>query len=496
MHFWVKQRAVNWYNKLSMEFIEKLKKTISKHAMLLEGDIVLIGLSGGPDSVCLSIILSQLKDDFRLTLSAVYVDHGLRSEETEDEKVFCKTLCDSIGIEFYTEAGDVRGYANEKGLNLQEAARELRYEVYERVSDRINASKIALGHNADDQAETFFMRLLRGSGTKGISGIPPIRSLRVKGQGSRVTKGILIIRPLIETERNEIEEFLHSSLVTRHLSLPFMVDSSNLKKDYFRNWLRLTFMGELKKRNPSLIKNICKATDILREEDSYLENIVTKTLMKLISRKDREMIELFLLPLEGMERAILRRVLRRAIDSVEGLRGIEFIHIEDIIGLIKTGKSGDRIYLPKGIKAVKRYSTLLLTSKPPVKLPAYDLNAPGELAIKEAQVVFKADIVEKPDTVYDGKNSALFDLEKLSLPLTVRSRKEGDYFYPAGFGKKKKLQDFFVDNKVPRDERDSIPLLALGGDILWVIGYRADERFVAKNHTKRFLLIQALERKA
>ncbi|MBI4688347.1 MAG: tRNA lysidine(34) synthetase TilS [Nitrospirae bacterium] len=475
-----------------MEFIEKIKNTIDRHSMLSEGDSVFIGLSGGPDSVCLSIILSQLKDDFRLTLSAVYVDHSLRPDETEDEKAFCKTLCDSLGIEFYTETVDVRGHANEKGLNLQEAARELRYKAYEELAKRINASKIALGHNADDQAETFFMRLLRGSGTKGISGIPPIRSLRVKGQGS---KGTLIIRPLIETERSEIEEFICSSLATRYSSQPYMVDSSNLKKDYFRNWLRLTFMGELKKRNPSLVKNICKVTDILREEDAYLENIVTKTLMKLISRKDREMIELFLLPLEGMEMAILRRLIRRAIDAVEGLRGIEFVHIEDIIGLIKIGKSGDRLYLPKGIKAVKGYSTLLLTSKPPLQLPAYDLNVPGELAIKEAHIILKADIVEKADIGYDNKKSALFDLGKLTLPLTVRSRKDGDCFYPSGFGKKKKLQDFFVDNKVPRDERDSIPLLASGEDIIWVIGYRADDRFVAKNHTNRFLLIQVLERK-
>lgn len=494
-----------------MELLRKIKETINKYSMLTRGDNLLIGLSGGADSVCLSIILSKLREDFNLTLSAVYIDHGLRPDETGEEKSFCKALCDGLGIGFYIKTIDARGYAKEKKLNLQEAGRELRYQVYKELCKEIKATKIALGHNADDQAETFLMRLLRGSGPTGLSGIPPTRIPNSKFQIPKVKaeKNILIIRPLIEIERKEIEEFLsgHWSLVTGHPSLPFIVDSSNLKKDYFRNWVRLVVIPELKRENPTLIKNILRLMEIIREEDAYLELIVTKTLMKLISRKDDDMIELFLLPLETMEKVLLRRILRRAIDAVKGLKGIDFTHIEDIIGLIKSGKSGDRLYLPKGIKAIRGYSTLLLTSKPPLRLLSRILTIPvdatrfrGEVSLEEIGMVLKAEISceascreEIGDKLYDGKSSAIFDFDRLLLPVEIRSRKSGDSFYPSGFGKRKKLQDFFVDSKIPRDKRDAIPILTSGGNIMWVVGHRTDERFKVKEDTKKFLIVEVLK---
>lgn len=252
-------------------------------------------------------------------------------------------------------------------------------------------------------------------------------------------------------------------------------------------------MPELKKQNPSLVRNICKVADILREEDTYIERIVTKTLMRLISRKSNDTVELFLSLLETMDIALLRRVLRRVINITEGLRGIDFTHIENIIRLIRDGKSGDRLYLPEGIKVVKGYSTILFTSRPVLKLLPCTFMVPGGLELKEAGITLKADISEEAGgESYNGKTSAVFDLDKLKLPLEVRSRKNGDYFYPAGFGKRKKLQDFFVDNKIPKDDRDTIPILVSGEDIVWVVGYRMDERFRAKEDTKRFLIIRSV----
>ena len=474
-------------NKLFMELLKKIRKTIIKYNMLSEGDNVIIGLSGGPDSVCLGIILHKLRVDFNLTLNAVYVDHGLRPDEVENEKAFCKNFCNNLGIGFFTKAVDVKEYAKDRKLNIQEAARELRYYAYEEVSKKAGAAKIALGHTADDQSETFFMMLLRGSGMKGLSGIPPVRNLELG-----VKKNILIIRPLIEIERKEIEEFLfqNSSLFTFHSSLPFIVDSSNLKKDYFRNWIRLMIIPEFKKKSPALVKSISRMADILREEDAYLEIIVTKTLMRLISRKSADAIELFILPLETMEKPILRRVLRRAVSETEGIKGIDFIHIEDMIELIKRGKSGDRIYLPKGIRVIKNYSTIVITSRPPQKISTYTINVPGEVVLNEIKAVIKASAGNKSDDYGDGKITTVFDADKIGTILTVRQRKNGDFFYPAGFGKRKKLQDFFVDEKVPRDERDSVPIVVSGNDIVWVAGFRGDERFNAAADTKRFLRLE------
>ncbi len=314
------------------------------------------------------------------------------------------------------------------------------------------------------------MRILRGSGQKGLSGIPTVRGK--------------IIRPLIETERKEIEEYLDK------LSQTSIVDSSNLKADYFRNWLRLSVMPDFKKQNPELVKTISRVSEIIREEDNYLELIVTKTLMKLIPKKTDKMIELFLVPLETMDKVILRRVLRRAIDAVKGLRGISFIHIEDIIELIRNRQSGDRIYLPKGIRVIKGYSTLAITSELPVKLGINNLNVPGELILKEAGLMLKADFKEMLDKV-DGKSVIALDADKIKTPLIVRARQNGDFFYPSGFGKRKKLQDFFVDEKIPRDERDRIPIVLSGEDIVWIAGYRSDERFKVTGDTKKILLLES-----
>jgi tRNA(Ile)-lysidine synthase len=191
--------------------------------------------------------------------------------------------------------------------------------------------------------------------------------------------------------------------------------------------------------------------------------------------------------MEAMDIVILRRVLRRAVNETEGLKGIGFIHIEDIIRLIKDGKSGDRLYLPKGIRAIKDYSLLVITSEEPRQIASYELQVPGEVAIVGAGVVIKASYDEEAGDFGDGKTTVVLDAADMHVPLKIKPRKPGDWFYPYGFGKRKKLQDFFVDEKVARDERDSIPLVLSGDDIVWVAGYRADNRFRVSGNTKKFL---------
>jgi tRNA(Ile)-lysidine synthase len=468
-----------------MELFEKVKKTIKKHSMLSGGETVLIALSGGPDSVYLLNALNNLKDEFKLDLHALYVDHGLRPEETPLETEFCKNLCEKLKLPFITKSIDVKSYAQEKGMNIQAAARELRYQVFEETAFEINAHKIALGHTADDQAETLLMRLLRGSGPTGLSGIPPIRGM--------------FIRPVIEIERQDIDRYLQEE------KIDFIVDSSNLKRDYLRNKIRLSLIPMIREVNPNIIETLSRTAEIFREEERYFKIIVAKTLMRLISRKSDYRIELFLSPLEAMERVILRRALRKAIDETKGLRGINFVHIEDIIELIKGGQTGDRLYLPKGIRVIKDYSTLILTSESPVKLPPYTLEVPGEIHLKEAGIYIKASLADPSDlgdlnkTLREHaeyKTSALFNAERLVFPLMVRSRKSGDFFYPLGFGKKRKLQDFFVDEKVPRDERDRVPLIVSGEDIVWVVGYRGDDRFKVTEESKKVLKLEVKKLKS
>ena len=458
-----------------MEIFQKIKETIEKHSMLSEGENVLVALSGGPDSVFLLHVLNNLKEELKLDLHTLYINHGLRPEETPLEIEFCKKLCETLKVPFITKSVDVKSFAKEKSMNKQEAARELRYKVFEETAFETKADKIALGHNADDQAETLLMRLLRGSGPIGLSGIPPVRGM--------------FIRPLIEIERQEIDRYIQEE------KIDFVVDSSNLRRDYLRNKIRFSIIPMMKEINPNIIETLSRTAAIFREEERHFDIIVVKTLMRLISRKSDSRIELFLSPLEAMDKVILRRVLRRVIDVTKGLRRINFIHVEDIIDLIKTGKAGDRLYLPKGIRVIKDYSTLIFTTESPVKLDAYTLEVPGEINLKEAGVLIKASILESHKSeIKDLRLSAdlaVFDAERLIFPLVVRSRKEGNFFYPFGFGKRKKLQDFFVDEKVPRDERDRIPLVLSGEDIIWIAGYRQDDRFKVTDETKKILKLEA-----
>jgi|Deesub1362A_J573_1020465.scaffolds.fasta_scaffold00289_23 tRNA(Ile)-lysidine synthase len=457
-----------------MDILKKVNGTIKKYSMLSPGDSVLIGLSGGPDSVCLTIILDKLRPNFNLSLSAVYVNHGLRPEESKREESFCRDLCKGLDIRFYSESVNVREYMKDHRVNnLQEAARELRHDVFRRHALLLKAQRIALGHNADDQAETILMRLLRGTGRRGLTGIPPVRGK--------------IIRPLIEVQRSEIEAFL----AAQQPPVRYMVDSSNLKTDYLRNWIRLNLIPQLKRLNPSLIETLNRSAVVLSEEDLYLETMVTKTMLRLVSKRDEGLVELFLVPLEGLERPIMRRVLIRAMGEVIDPREIEFIHIEDVMRLIREGKSGDMISLPKGLKAIKKYSTLLLTTKRDVEVLPRLLDVPGEVYLGEINATIRASVSSTVEHDGDGKGRAVFDLDRVSCPLRIRKRREGDYFYPAGMGdKRKKLQDFFVDEKVPRHERDSIPVVTSGEEIIWVAGYRMDGRFKAGRGTKRFLVLE------
>lgn len=466
---------------LLVKILREVRETIQKYSMLCDGDHVLVGLSGGPDSVCLAVILDRLREDFNLSLSAVYIDHSLRPGEVQKELEFCRGLCEGLGISFHTRKVNVKKHAGDTGTNIQEAARELRYAAFEEVSLSINAGRIALGHNADDQAETVLMRLFRGTGRKGITGIPPVRKK--------------IIRPLIEIERSEIETFLAEAINDRglegksplHEGKPFMVDTSNLREDYFRNWIRLSLMGKIREKNPAVVRDICRTAGILREEERYLELIVTKTLMRLISRKSESSIELFLSPLERIELPVLRRVLRRALDATGGLRGVTFAHIEAIIALLKGGRAGDSINLPKDVRVIREYSILKITSDKPQALSEYEMEPPCEIRIKETGLVLRASFEGRDGDPGDGRTSVLLDAERMTFPLKIRSRTAGDFFYPLGLGKKKKLQDFFVDEKIPREERDSTPIVVSGNDIICVAGLRADDRFRVTGQTKKAL---------
>ncbi|MBF0402645.1 tRNA lysidine(34) synthetase TilS [Candidatus Magnetominusculus xianensis] len=450
--------------------MDKIKGTIAKYSMLHDGDTVVVGLSGGADSVTLLHCLKAL--DMDLNLYAVYIDHGLRPTETPHEIEFCANLCKGLGVSFCEEQISLPPKII---ANTQDTLRELRYEILEKIAYERKAARIAIGHNKDDQAETVLLHFIRGSSLAGLGGIPPVRGK--------------IIRPLIETSRVDIENFLES------LGVKFITDSSNLTQKYMRNKVRLSLLPMLKTYNPNIVDTLARNADIIRGEDSYIERIAIKKTMTLISRRTDRRLELFLSPLQTIEKTILRRVLKTALGSVETMKGIGAVHIDDIITLVNNASAGASIDLPNGIRAIKGYSILTITTEEkPARINTYALSVPGELVIKEAKVVLRAALT---DETQGGENKLciIVDADRLKYPLTVRGRLDGDYFYPVGFGKRKKVQDFFVDDKVPKDARDSIPLVLSGGDIVWIAGMRGDERFKPKIDTQRCVKLELFQMK-
>src|SRR3990172_2308945 len=455
-----------------MNIVVQIEKTIEQYSMISPKEHVLIGLSGGADSVCLSLALKKLSAKYDLTLSAVYIDHGLRPQDMDREIAFCSDFTRQEGIDFYVR--HIRASKPEetggKRQNLHDELRLLRYSEFRVLAFEIGADSIALGHTRDDQAETLLMRLLRGSGSRGLSGIYPVNCG--------------IIRPLLNISRQDIESYL------KEQGQQFIEDPSNQKNIYLRNRIRHTVIPVLKQLNPNLSETFAHAADMHREEDELLEILATKEMEKVFVKKTDDTVELRLAPLVNLHIPMKRRVIRRTIGAIADLRGICLNHIDAVIALIDQSGVGACSHLPGGIRAIKGYNTLKLTTSLPKKLSSYALDVPGSLYLSESALTLEASVEQGKVNLQARTDIAVFDFNRIELPLCVRSRKPGDFFFPFGFGKRKKLQDLFVDLKIPREQRDSIPVVTSGNDIIWVAGCRTDARYSVSDSTQRYLVLK------
>lgn len=446
--------------------LKKVQKTITRFGMLSPGERVVVAVSGGPDSMVLLHLLCLLQEPLALRLHVAHLDHGLRGEEGERDAEFVKGWAERWGLPSTIGRVEVR---KTKG-SLQEAARRARYRFLEEVAKKVGASRIALGHTQDDLAETVLINLMRGAGLKGLAGIPP------------AWEG-WIIRPLIETSRQEVLAYAESQ------GVPFVVDASNLSGRYLRNRIRLKLLPTLAGYNPRIVETLARAALILREEDAYLSTLAEAALSSLL--KGEEMA-LPIPALQGLPPALKRRVLREAFFRVSGL-SLSWGKTLALEGLLQA-PSG-RLSLPGGVVALREGGRLIFARKEApegveavyrlsgtdkAELPAFGLRLHFTLLPKEAC-----------DLTAASPFCAFFNAEKMQGPLCVRAWWPGDRFFPLGLGGSKKLQDFFVDLKIPRWRRCSIPLLLSGDQIAWVVGMRIDDRFKVTQETREVLKVEA-----
>ncbi|MGA1839873.1 MAG: tRNA lysidine(34) synthetase TilS [bacterium] len=489
------------------ELSHLVRNAVLDYSLLEENDHVLVACSGGPDSMALFHVLKEISSEYALTLYLIHLNHGIRKEADEDE-AFVRQIAGDSGLEIVTGRVDCLALSKRWKISLEGAARKARYEFFRAQARNLGVSKIALGHTADDQAETLLMRLLRGSGLKGMAGISPIRH----------RDGVCYIRPLIRCQRPEILKYLSSR------NIPFKTDKTNLKACCTRNRIRLELIPYLKKEfNPSLVNTLSKTTELLREDHlalketvSGIEKRIEKGSKKIDTAKDalntlpfieisgKETQSLHIEDLKTQPLGIQRRILWKSLSHFNQKPGsIHFEHIQAIIRLINRSEGGGELDLPGGINAYRSGGNLFLTrygtgrekylkrrsEEEKRNINHYPLNIPGSTFIPFFNLTLKAsllDINEITEIPADPK-AAFLDYDTITGPLQVRRRFPGDRFHPLGMPSEKKLKEFFIDMKVPRRIRDVWPLLAGGSKIFWVLGLRIGHPYRVTSSTSKIL---------
>lgn len=447
-------------------------------AVLKEKENICVALSGGPDSTALIMLLREVKGELGISLSACHVNHGLRGRESSEDETFVRELAGRLSIPIKIKRIDVEKYRNLKGGSLQAVARELRYLFFQRLIKQGFADSIAVAHTLDDTSETVLMNFLRGSGVEGLTGIPPIRNEK-------------IIRPFIEISKREILEYLEANRI------PFRLDSSNISSKYLRNRLRNELIPELENRyNPALRATLKRTSEIMTDVQDYLSREAEKALVRISlpsGRKKGVVLDTALF--NGLERAIQREVLRRAIEEARGsLMGLSYDHIEKLRDLANRGKSGE-LDLPR-LKAILSGTKLFIsTAGSEILNPfSYNFNPSGLNNIDILGISIGVKPVPKKDCKFDKSCRTVFvDADAIPQNAVIRNRREGDRFRPLGAKGSRKLKKFFIDNKISKWERDSIPLLASGSTVLWIAGLRLSENIGIKETTRRILKLELKE---
>ncbi len=448
-----------------------VRKTVQKYDMVQPGDRVVVAVSGGADSVALLHALWAIRLDFHLSLVAAHLNHGLRPEG-EREALWVGRMTGKLGIPFHPGKVDVRSFQKQKALTLQEAGRELRYSFLQEVASKCRAGKIAWGHTADDQAESLIIRLLRGSGTRGLSGIPPVRD------------GIHI-RPLIETWRKEIEDYLGSQ------NIAYLTDPSNQSLLYLRNRVRHELLPLLQQYNPRIRQILIQMADLFRAEEEFWKKHVDEKFPAVVRSRRRDFLSLDVPCLVAQPLPVRFRCLRSAVQLVQGhLRRVSLSHIWAIQGLLEGTEPNKTLSLPQGLTVTRAYNVLSLTlSREEATSFEYSVPGPGYVEIPEIGRGMRFEVQSRKRKVLfeESPNVAMLDFDALDFPLTLRTFRPGDRIQPLGMEGEKKVKDLFMDCKIPTLHRKQVPLLFRGDRLLWVTGIRIDHRARLKPETQRIL---------
>jgi tRNA(Ile)-lysidine synthase len=449
----------------------RVLRYIQGHGLFPAAQRALLAVSGGPDSTALLLVLAHLSASggLKLDLWLAHFDHGLRRQaEREAEKAFLSGLAAKLGLPLLLGQGDVRAHARQHRLSLEEAARELRYRFLAEQAGKAAINVVATGHTADDQAETVLMHLVRGSGLTGLAGMRPSSSWPFPSHDC-----LLLVRPLLEVSRGETERYCQEE------GLSPCLDVTNLLLGPLRNRIRHQLLPLLRRYNPKIEGALLRLAAATASDLAYLEG-TARAFWHALAVKDKGSVGFRRSELAALPLAIRSRLLQAACQELlADARQIEAVHVHSMVEALAK-PAGARLSLPGGLAFAVDGEFVRLTLGREVAarvrpIPETPLAVPGRTTVAGWLIEAETPSGQKVE-VGAGPYEAFLDYQATGAQLTVRSRRRGDRFRPLGLGGEKKLQDYLVDAKVPRGERDTVPLVCTSWGIAWVVGHRIDER--------------------
>lgn len=455
-------------------FLEEVKKTIQKYHMIQKGDNIVVGVSGGADSIALLSVLCAIQKEYELTIQAVHIHHGLRGEEADRDALFVKQICQKWSVSCDILKFDIAKEAKKRSIGIEEMGRICRYKTFYEKAGKYG--KIAVAHHQNDQAETVLLNLCRGAGLTGLTGISPVKNQ--------------IIRPFLFISRSDIECYLSENAIS------YCQDSTNTQQHYTRNKIRLSILPVLEKEiNQKATEHIALTASILAEENKFLEELAEKKLNEILIKKEKQKVVLNISKLLCESSVMRIRILRKAFYLLDNsLQDLSYIHYKQIEQLLNK-QTGKMLMLSQKRAVFVEYNSLILTWQNKEKNTNffYKLVPEKAIYIKELNKFIKLSFnaykkQEKMLTIC----TKVFDYDKIEGNIICRTRQQGDYI-AIGNGHQKKLKDFFIDAKIPRQQRESLLLFAVGKNILWIPSYRVSDDFLVDNTTKNKVWISVWE---
>ncbi|MCX7681977.1 MAG: tRNA lysidine(34) synthetase TilS [Anaerolineae bacterium] len=492
------------------DILPVVQKTIEKYALLAPGDGVVVGVSGGADSLTLLHVLWRLSEPYRLRLHVAHLHHGARGADADGDAAYVAELAAAWGLPFTIERQDVPALARAHKLTFEEAARRVRYAFLSRVAGAVGATRIAVGHHADDQAETVLMHFLRGAGLAGLRGMLPLTPITdyrlLEPFATEMLPGVpQLIRPLLEVPRAAIAAYCAAQGLTPRF------DYSNLDTTYFRNRLRHELLPLLETYVPNVRKRLCHTAAVLAADYEVLSQLLEQCWQQVVLREEEQVIVFDRQVWQALPVAMQRATLRHAAYRLRPtLRDVDFVHVEQARYVGLQGASGAQATLPAGLMLTVGYNTLTIGdqavgSRPDATLgeavpelgsdQPVPVQIPGRTPLPGSRWVLEATVLDVWDMAQIASNTdpwtAYLDAETIVGSLALRTRRPGDRFRPQGMGGHSvKLSAFLINLKEPRPQRDRLPLLVDGAKIVWVCGRRIAEEVAVRPQTRSVVMLR------